>query len=39
MPTSTVTVHPASPAVGAEIRGVNLAQLSDEDFADRKSVV
>lgn len=33
-PASGITVHPASPAVGAEIRGVDLAHpLSDEDFA------
>jgi taurine dioxygenase len=31
--TGSITVHPASPAVGAEIRGVDVAALRDEDFA------
>lgn len=32
-PSSRVSVHPVSPHVGAEIRGVDLACLSEDDFA------
>ena len=28
-----LTIRPVTPAVGAEISGVNLAQLSDAEFA------
>ena len=32
MPTPRPTLHPAAPAVGVEIRGVDLARLGDEEF-------
>jgi taurine dioxygenase len=32
-PSSRVSVHPVSPHVGAEVRGVDLAHLSEGDFA------
>ena len=29
----TVTVHPVSDVIGAEVRGVDLASINDDDFA------